>query len=188
MILDLNKTSDRAQLALGMANPMGNEQLAQRLDKISGQKIEFAGARDLRRVIEKEIFLAQQGEEISYNAALLKVAKEQPDLFITLARLELGGFRSDESVYFDLQDGVLVNPRVIRDGRSVLLNSPLDVRALPTGSSIAQEIALRVAQKMQKTLAASEGNPMSYGEALRLVAHECPRLAREWQTPVRSGE
>ena len=186
--MDLNKTSDREQLALGMANPMGNEQLAQRLDESSGQKVEFAGARDLRKVIEKEIFLVQQGEEISYNAALLKVAKEQPDLFLTLARLELTGFKSDESVYFDLQDGILVNPRVIREGRSVLLDSPLDVRALPAGSSAAQEIALRVAQKMQKTLAASEGSPMSYGEALRLVAHECPRLAREWHTPVRSGE
>jgi len=46
--------------------------------------------RGLRAVIEKEIFLVQQGEEISYNAAMLKVAKEQPDLFLTMARLELG--------------------------------------------------------------------------------------------------
>ena len=186
--MDLNKTSDREQLALGMANPMGNEQLAQRLDEIDGKKVEFAGARGLRMVIEKEIFLVQQGEEISYNAAMLKVAKEQPDLFLTLARLELGGVRSDESVYFTLQDGILVNPRVIRDGRSVLLDSPLDVRALPAGSSAAQEIALRVAQKMQKSLTASGGSPMSYGDALRLVASECPRLARESAGRVPSGE
>ena len=188
MALDFNKTSDRAQLALDMANRMGNEELAQRLDKSSGQKVEFAGVRGLRAVIEKEIFLVQQGEEISYNAALLKVAKEQPDLFLTMARLELGGNTSDESVYFTLQDGILVNPRVIRGGASVFLDSPLDVRALPAGSSAAQEIALRVAQKMQKSLTASGGSPMSYGDALRLVASECPRLARESAGRVPSGE
>jgi hypothetical protein len=188
VISDLNKTSDREQLALGMANRMGNEQLAQRLDKSSGQKVEFAGVRGLRAVIEKEIFLVQQGEELSYNAALLKVAREQPDLFLTMARLELGGFKSDESVYFDLQDGMLVNPRVMRDGRFVFLDSPLDVRALPAGSSAAQEIALRVAQKMQKSLTASGRSPMSYGDALRLVASECPRLARESAGRVPSGE
>jgi hypothetical protein len=186
--LDINKEADRRQFALGMADRMGNEGLAQRIDKLFDQKFEVGGLRDLLAVIEKEIYHEMQVGGLSYNAALLKVARSEPDLFLSAARMQIGGVGRDESLYFDFVNGMLVNPHVLRDGRWVFLDSPLDVRALPAGSSVAQEIALRVAQKMQKSLAASEGSPMSYGDALRLVASECPRLAREWQTDVRSGE
>jgi len=88
--LDLNKTSDREQFALGMATGWATSNSPSDLTRVPAKRLKFAGVRGLRAVIEKEIFLVQQGEEISYNAAMLKVAKEQPDLFLTMARLELG--------------------------------------------------------------------------------------------------
>jgi hypothetical protein len=154
------------------------EQLAQRMDE--AQTVAFQkGLPDINSWIEREVYAKQQGG-MSHSAALMAVAKENPGLFLTKARLELNRQYGSRSIYFDLVDGQLVNPRYQDEsGAMVPIDSPLDVRALPPGSTIDQEIALRVAEKMQK-LAAS-GAPIAWSEAMALVGSECPNLRRAYQ-------
>jgi hypothetical protein len=156
-----------------------NEALAQRMDR-AAERVSFAGLSGLNALIEKLIFEKQQNTGISYNDALFAVAKEQPQLFLTKARLELGRINYDEAIYFRWVNGQLVNPAVMMEGGGFrALDSPLDIRVLP-GANLEQEIALRVAAKMQQLVASAKG-PLSYGDAMRLVGRECPELTRLWQ-------
>jgi hypothetical protein len=160
-----------------------NEQLAQRMDE--AQKVAFErGLPDIDSWIEREVYPKQQAG-MSRAAALAAVAQENPGLFLTKARLELNREFGNRPIYFDLVDDQLVNPRVQDwDGTMKPLDSPLDIRALPQGSTADQEIALRVAEKMA-SLAAS-GQQIGYGQALKLVASENPRLADQyWREGVR---
>jgi hypothetical protein len=155
-----------------------SEELARRLD-VTGQRAMFSGLPDIDSWIERLVFEKQQTEGLSRNDALRAVSQGTPELFLTRARMELGQINRNQSIYFDLQNGQLVNPAVMEDGVLKPLNAPaLNTTELtpPEGATANQILAVRVAEKMQQ-LAAS-GATTTYGDALRLVAAENPGLVR----------
>ncbi len=170
----------RTQASQGHVRLAAGEQLAQRLDQ--AQQVCFTrGLPDINSWIEREVYAEQQRSGCSREVALQTIAKEYPELFLTKARLELDQqvTYGEKSVFFTFVDGQLVDPRVQEsDGTMRPLDSPLDTRAISPNSSADQEIALRVAAKMAQLAASGRG--VSYGEAMKLVASECPRLAREY--------
>jgi len=172
---------ERRRLARGGVQETGRlvagEQLAQALDGTIERAV-FNGLPDIDARIERAVYEKQQSMGMSRNEALLAVAQETPELFLTRARMQLNQIASRQSIYFDFVNGQLVNPAVMENG----MLKPLDAPALDTtgviapGSTANQELAMRVAQKMQR-LAAS-GVTTTYTDALRLVASEHPTLTR----------
>ena len=120
---------------------------------------------------------AGRPEWATYGDALRAVAMDEPDLFLTKARLELDAVHRNEIIYFDCINGQLVNPAVMQDGQLVPLESPLDSAPLNPAITPEQEMAIRVASKMNR-IAASDGRKLTYTQAVRLVASENPNLLR----------
>jgi hypothetical protein len=119
---------------------------------------------------------AQQGCD-TFAGALAAVAREEPDLFLTRARLEVDATYRNQTIYFDYVGGQLVNPCVFWGGKMVPIPSPLDTAPINPNLTPEQEMAARVASKMNKVML-SEGRKLPYAEAVRLVASENPHLIR----------
>jgi hypothetical protein len=129
----------------------------------------------IERAVQTKMAEGREGLT-TYNDCLFAVAKQQPDLFLTRARLQVTD--PSQSVYFDRSpSGQLINPCVYQGGMLVPLDSPLDTRPVDVNLTPDQELALRVASKMTK-VAASDGPKFTYREALLLVASENPNLRR----------
>lgn len=154
---------------------IGGEVLARRLDEADRTSLD--GLSGINEWIQRAVYERQAGAGLSYEAALRAVALAQPAIFLTKARAELGQVAYGQAVYFSLVNGQLVDPCIIDNGALKRLDSPLDTRALPGILTVDQEIALRVAEKMQRP--AESGVTMDYGQALKVVASECPRLTRD---------
>lgn len=132
------------------------------------------------RKVQRKIAGGREGQT-TYPGALAAVAMEEPDLFLTRARLELDGTYRGQSIYFDISPtGQLVNPAVIQGGKLMPLNSPLDTAPLNPNITADQEMAIRVASKMAR-VALSDGRRMSYRDALTRVGSENPNLLRRRQ-------
>jgi hypothetical protein len=113
----------------------------------------------------------------NYAGALAAVAMEEPDLFLTRARLELDASYRNQTIYFDYLNGQLVNPAVLAGGKLSPIPTPLDTTTISPSISPDQEMAIRVASKMAR-VQMSDGTRLSYTRSLALVASENPRLAR----------
>jgi len=143
-------------------------------------KTVLAGLHEVNAVIARKVeakMAAGRSEWATYDAALRAVALEEPDLFLTLARLQLDAEYRDQSIYFDFIDGQLVNPAVMQGGVLIPIPSPLDRTPLNPVIGPEEEMAIRIASKTIRVLA-SEGMRLPYVEAVRLVASENPNLMR----------
>jgi len=153
------------------------------------EKSTLNGLAELNAVIDRKVQQKMSGGrpgEVSYKGALVAVALEEPDLFLTKARLELDATYRNSTIYFDLSpSGQLVNPAVMQSGglqgggKLVPLASALDTTPLNPYITPDQEMAIRVASKMK--VAMSDGRRLSYKEAALRVASENPNLMRRRQ-------
>jgi len=144
-------------------------------------KTEVGGLDELNSIIarkaQQKMNAAQQGCD-TYAGALAAVAMEEPDLFLTRARLEIDATYRGQTIYFDVSPtGQLVNPAVLWGGKLVPIPTPLDTAPINPNLTPDQEMAIRVASKMARVLA-SEGRQLPYKGALMLVASENPNLMR----------
>ena len=139
----------------------------------------------IARKAQRKMDAAQQGCG-TYAGALAAVAMEEPDLFLTRARLELDATYRYQTIYFDVSpSGQLVNPAVLWGGKLVPIPSPLDTTPLNPNLTPDQEMGVRVASKMGK-LVASTGRHPTYRQALLLVGSENPNLLLRRQRAARS--
>jgi hypothetical protein len=150
------------------------------------EKSTLNGLDELIAVIDRKAQQKMAGGrrgEVSYKGALVAVALEEPDLFLTKARLELDATYRYSTIYFDVSpSGQLINPAVMQSGgpqgggKLVPLPSPLDTTPLDPNMTPDQEMAVRVASQMK--VAMSDGRRPTYREAALRVASENPNLMR----------
>jgi hypothetical protein len=111
----------------------------------------------------------------TYNNALRVVAMEFPQLFLSRALMEIDGAYRHETIYFDVSpSGLLINPKILKDFKLVPIPSPLDMEPISSVLTPEQELAVRVADKMQKVSMSER----EYGKALLMVSRENPNLMR----------
>jgi hypothetical protein len=162
------------------------------------QKAVFSSLADIQDVIEQAVTAKRNATGMTYPDALYAVALENPSLFLTKARLELDRYLfQGKSIYFDYVDGELVNPATLENGvLTPIDDSPLsDTKPISPNLSPSQEIAVRVAGKMQKLAAAAKlaASEEPEGGSSRLVASNArirpksPKL-REPGGPLRYSE
>jgi len=140
---------------------------------------EVGGLKELNAIIERKVMTlmnsAQPGCN-SYSGALQILAMREPELFLTRARLELDAEYREATIYFERSaSGQLINPAVLQGGKLVPIPAPIDKAPINPSLTEDQELAVRIAGKMNK-MVASLGRRPSYTEALKLVASECPNL------------
>jgi len=143
-------------------------------------KAAVGGLKEINSIIDRKaqakMNAAQKGCD-TYAGALYAVAMEEPDLFLTRARLEIDAAYRDQTIYFDVApSGQLVNPAVLWGGKLVAIPSPLDTTPINPNLTPDQEMAVRVASKMTK-IQASERR-LAYAQVVQLVGSENPNLLR----------
>lgn len=164
---------------------IADETLARRLDETD--RVAMNGLAGINSWIERAVYDKQTRAGLSYEGALKAVALAQPALFLTKARLELDQTARAQPIYFSFVGGQLVDPCIMENGALKRIDSPLNTCALPGLLTMDQEIALRVADKMQP-LSGSSGAMMDYGQALKLVARENPVLFGKREAPQSSRD
>jgi len=149
---------------------------------------EVGGLKELNAIIERKVMAlmnSAQPDCNSYSGALRTLAIKEPELFLTKARLDLDAKYRGATIYFERSaSGQLINPAVLQDGKLVPIPAPIDTIPINPVLTEDQELAVRIADKMNK-MVASLGRGSSYTEALKLVASECPNLMARRATAAR---
>ena len=145
-----------------------------------GHIVAFSSAQEIDQIIEERVRTKMRSYPLTYAQALAAVAKEEPSLFMTRRRTML---QPGATIYFDFQNGELVNPSVLQNGVMVKLDPALDTGTytpLAGPALIVEELQQRVRDR----IAASEG-AMSFGDGLKAVARDYPELARAYANAIR---
>ena len=158
--------------------------------KVTSSEVGVGGLDGLNALIhQKALRKLNSGEPgcTDYFAAVRAVAIEEPALFLTRARLELDAKYRNQTIFFEKSaSGQLINPAVLQDGVLVPIPAPIDTAPVIPYLNADQEMAMRVADKMNR-MAASSGAHLSYAEVFKMVASECPNLMARRGRSARGG-